>query len=642
MRREFSHHFRRLCALIIISCVGTSLCAQVSENKNAKTFTCLAAGSEVQGSTNDLPQLCPGEPVNLNSVILNTPPDGCILRWYTDDSKKTPDKLYATPENAQPGSYYPVFYDTLNQCFGIANPYQHYVAVKGIGQVYLERDTLYNLYGVNTGDLNRTVQQPVDTRIRWYTNPNHQGQPVADPSAVGEGEYWAFMEFDNCAVPFNTNNSTSKVVMIYRPTGDCRAEKKGMMLDYEQDHEIRLVCPTEKADLNIKLGQPVPDGCEMRWYITDDHSGTPYPFDQDAAPGEYFPFFYDPLNNCYSSDWELYRVIVRRPKLTPYNDTLYTEFQETTVDLGKVNGNYYGYNILWYDNPTHSGNPVPDFHAVSAGKYYPFVQGNGCFNTDSTDIFVTVLYAPVDPVKLKIKVMLQGAMAENEPKMRNDLQNLHQLPHYTPYDYEFLTGSADGHRFYWEINNPTGSAGEVVDWIRIYLFKVGEFKDPLVTRDLLVRPDGYLVDSAGVTPWFYPSADPVYLVVNHRNHMEIVSTPINNFVSGDFEYDFTTSLAQASSVPGQPDQMILRNGVWCMWTGDQWVGDVQEHSRINSQDYQRVLQQFSGSFHGYANEDLNMDGFFDVTDVNLGYYSSLVGPISFSLIRHGNRYDNKY
>ncbi|WP_426294500.1 hypothetical protein ACN9ML_06295 [Dyadobacter endophyticus] len=629
MRRKLSSHFKELCVLICLTCVTGVLHGQSSGSKQAKVQTTCLANVESQANTNDLYQHCPGEPVNLNSTIVNMPPDGCVLRWYTQDFDKSPDKLYATPEDAKPGWYFPIFYDTLNQCFGPEQPYQNVVNVKFIGQVYLERDTLYNLFGVKTGDLRRTVQKPVDPRIRWYTNPNHQGQPVADPTAVDEGEYWAFLEFDNCAIPFNTDNSTSKVVMKYRATGDCRAEKNGMMLDYTQSTFITLVCPSDKADLNIKLGQPLPDGCEMRWYTNTEHLGSPYPFQYDAAPGKYYPFFYDPSNDCYSSDYEsdAWGVEVIGPDLTPYNDTLYTEFEETTVDLSQVSGTYYYYyNVQWYDNPIHSGSPVPNVHAVPAGKYYPFVTKNGCFNTDSTGIFVTVLYTPAVPVKLTVKVMLQGAMTDNEPKMRNDLQNSHRLPYYSPYVYEFFDGG--GYTWYEQINNPNGSAGEVVDWIRMYIFKVGDFTKPLAIRDALLKPDGTIVDTAGVAPWFYPSADPVYIVLNHRNHMEVVSQPINNFVSGDLTYDFTTSLSEATPNPGTPDQMIQRNNVWCMWAGDLWNGQPEEHSRINSNDYQDVLS--TGFFQaGYQEQDVNLDGAFDITDINLAYYSTFIAPISF-------------
>jgi hypothetical protein len=153
--------------------------------------------------------------------------------------------------------------------------------------------------------------------------------------------------------------------------------------------------------------------------------------------------------------------------------------------------------------------------------------------------------------------------------------------------------------------------GDVVDWVYV------EFRDavdaPSATAATRIdRQAGFLLDDGsivgldGVSNLFFSGtvANNLFILIHHRNHLDIMSASALTESSGIYTYDFTTSASQAyGSI-----QKDLGAGVFGMITGDAnmdgtiddldateaWFsqaaqsgyfsGDVDMNSQVNNQD----------------------------------------------------------
>ncbi|WP_439585905.1 hypothetical protein [Dyadobacter bucti] len=226
-------------------------------------------------------------------------------------------------------------------------------------------------------------------------------------------------------------------------------------------------------------------------------------------------------------------------------------------------------------------------------------------------------------VQLNVKVYLRGACRAGKPNMANDLQIYYGpssglLPGIDPYGSGVV---------YNNISNPAAVTGEVVDWVKI---EVRSAANPAVvsqSRSLLLKSNGNVVDTDGTLPEFLAEATPVHVVVKHRNHIAIMGNAIPAFVSGTVNYDFTSSLAMAYNVPGDPPQMGVIEGKWAMWPAD-----VNQDYVVDGVDNTIVVKAFNqGLFDDYLASDLNLNGVVEGLDgsmmnnaFNTGYFSVLL------------------
>ena len=175
--------------------------------------------------------------------------------------------------------------------------------------------------------------------------------------------------------------------------------------------------------------------------------------------------------------------------------------------------------------------------------------------------------------------------------------------------------------FYYQINEPSGPAGAVVDWIWVEIWtnfepypipfqNIYTYYEVLESRVLLLKPDGTIVDTNGRKPQFYSyTSDKVRIAVKHRNHLSVLS----NLVSFDsnLKYDFSEAVDKAYKLPWATfGAQVWRNGAACLW-----AGDVNMNEAIDSGDntlyFLGANENKSGS---YSPEDVNMDGVIDARD----------------------------
>jgi hypothetical protein len=181
---------------------------------------------------------------------------------------------------------------------------------------------------------------------------------------------------------------------------------------------------------------------------------------------------------------------------------------------------------------------------------------------------------------------------------------------------------------YADIANPTGVAGMITDWVKVEVRDATNPATILETKSLLLKTNGHIVDPTGSIPYFKDHNANVRYAIHHRNHLAVLS----NGTAGTFEgqnltYDFSSAQSQAAKLDsGDPNQLQLKNGLFCMIPGD-----VNSDLEVNGSDLTSVRINFNlGSFDVYISQDLNLDGGVDGIDLtttrisfNTGFYSTL-------------------
>lgn len=179
------------------------------------------------------------------------------------------------------------------------------------------------------------------------------------------------------------------------------------------------------------------------------------------------------------------------------------------------------------------------------------------------------------------------------------------LPTVSPYGAPTTTYSS--------IGDVGGPAGSVTDWIKVEIRNASNPATILETKSLLLKTNGSIVDETGSIPFFKDHANPVRVALHHRNHIAVLSNSLTGAFEGKNEsYNFSTSSTQAAKLdPGDTDQLVLKNGLYCMIPGD-INGDLE----VNGSDLTSVKANFSlGTSEVYTNTDLNLDGSVDGIDL---------------------------
>jgi hypothetical protein len=502
-------------------------------------------------------------------------------------------------------------------------------------QVVLLQDSLTNICPATTVNLNSALSSSAPNGLSyvWYPNQNHSGTPV-DPTSVSQsGPYYAFL-FDPVAGCYNTNVSQARVVVTIVK---CCSITSQVQLN---TGSLNSVCPATTVNLNSAYSGAPPHNYSLVWYDNANHTGNPISDPTSVGLGTYYAFLYNFVEDCFnvSSSSSMVKVQVTKcvckagtNQIQLSSNTASNKCSAMTVDLTTLNSSLIpsGTTIVWFTNPTHTGNPVANPKAVTAGTYYAFIYdaAMNCYNTANSSAQVKVTINPcVTNVPLNIKVVLQGAMPVVGAKMKNELQTyggVGLLPAASP--YAMLNTYPD-------INKTDGVVGEVVDWIQVEIRSGTSPQTVLQAKSLLLKPSGAIVDVNGQIPTFNPQSGSVRIVVKHRNHLAIMSNPIQNFSAGStVSYDFTTAPSQASNVFGDPPQMVQKNGIWCMWAGD--LNDIQDLG-IDGTDFNDVYEVNKvAPVDTYSIADLNMDGGVDANDYNLVYFNNVIAPYS-SLINY--------
>jgi hypothetical protein len=297
------------------------------------------------------------------------------------------------------------------------------------------------------------------------------------------------------------------------------------------------------------------------------------------------------------------------------DQNIFIQNSSSIVSQIRLKANFTGSALNWYGpsgsligNPNFSGanalqlnflNPVTD---LDAGEYYC----KNSLNEQSRSIFINTMTTTFN--ELDLTVTLEGPF--NGTDMNTSLNSGGFLPLDQPYfDFPWVYpgGESVG-----AIPSP-----DVVDWVLVELRDAAS-PSTATNSERVARYAGFLLkngkivglDGTSNIEFAEEISDDLYLVVRHRNHLDIMSATALTENPGVYSYNFTLSSGQAYGTGAQTE---LATGVWGMVTGD---GDG--YGAIDLQDKALWGQEVGNS--GYYRSDYDLGGEVNNQDKNEIWY----------------------
>ncbi|MEL7251639.1 MAG: hypothetical protein AAFO03_24660 [Bacteroidota bacterium] len=237
-----------------------------------------------------------------------------------------------------------------------------------------------------------------------------------------------------------------------------------------------------------------------------------------------------------------------------------------------------------------------------------------CFTNseDDTENYVEVIGQDILTVftlgkgllKISAKALLAGAY-DNAGLMTDDLRSGDYLPTAEP--YAGLGFSHSGAEAVYDGVFDRTSDDAVVDWILLELRDKDDKSIVIATRAALLQKDGDIVDMDGTSSvTFDAAADDYYLVVQHRNHLGVMSTSAISISETTTTYDFTTTLANTL---GESNGILdLGDGYYALYSGD-----ADGSGQVQNTDISPILTILGTA--GYLPGDLDMNGQVQNSDI---------------------------
>ena len=206
-------------------------------------------------------------------------------------------------------------------------------------------------------------------------------------------------------------------------------------------------------------------------------------------------------------------------------------------------------------------------------------------------------------VLVSAKIFLEGPYNSGSGLMNTTLNGLGYLPEKNPYDtlpWQYTNGDSVSPGFF--ASNPS-----IVDWVLLELRDTSDNTQYIARRAALLRNDGSIVDTDGISPVLFDGVSPgnYYIVINHRNHLAVMSSePVNLNALDSDEYDFTN--ASGNFFGDDAGAKELTAGVWGMIAGDA-NGD-------GNVDYPNDILNLWFPYFGFDDllpADFNLDGTVD-------------------------------
>ncbi|MBL7102849.1 MAG: hypothetical protein ISS18_00830 [Bacteroidales bacterium] len=227
--------------------------------------------------------------------------------------------------------------------------------------------------------------------------------------------------------------------------------------------------------------------------------------------------------------------------------------------------------------------------------FYYYNDPSGFQNTGNFCIKALVHYT--ETIQLGLKVYLEGPF--NETNMNTGLNDEGLLPLNQPYNIEPWNYS--GTESVTSIPNP-----DVVDWVLIELrdtTQADRATSEAISgyRAAFLLKDGSVVDLDGVSPVrFYTTVNwSLFVVVRHKNHLDIMASYPASLSGGVYTYDYT--FAQIQVWGGTDGHKEIAPNIWGMIGGDANADGI-----INTEDGTEVWY-FEAGLSGYLSGDANLD-----------------------------------
>ncbi len=236
---------------------------------------------------------------------------------------------------------------------------------------------------------------------------------------------------------------------------------------------------------------------------------------------------------------------------------------------------------------------------------------------------VTIIIEP-DCINIELAAWLEGAYISTLGEMRNTLAATRKLlPGQTPAS-NLASPTPAGQPYSaapWNYAGTEGAAwtdanytGDETDWVLVS-FRTGIAKNTEVgmTAALLMK-DGNITfpDRCALTSTV---ASPLYIVVEHRNHIGIMTPQPVDVIGSTLTYDFR--VADSYRDPTSFGQKQISTGEWTMYAGD---ADQSDFPSFDIQGTDKTIWfDNNGIFDYYFSPDFNLDGDINGQDKSLWF-----------------------
>ncbi len=368
--------------------------------------------------------------------------------------------------------------------------------------------------------------------------------------------------------------------------------------------------------------------------------------------------------------WEVYKL--------NENGKIDTSF---TTSFGTINNNNYDIHglkllnknriLVFGDFDKYSGSEVPTSRIVLDNKgqmlneFLPELSSN-IFNDivliDSTSYYIGGRFSDttgttglakinhpciavvnnIAEINVEARVLLEGAYDLTLNKMSTVLNQQGYLPGQnpqtflgqatqpgqpyqgTPWNYSGIEGIDFNH----EIDSTGDYAGyteNITDYILISLRTEAFPSSEVCKKAVLLKEDGTISSFSNTERFVVDTTQLYYVVIEHRNHLPIMSKEKMKVRNNKIVCDFTSE--NSYRVFFGQGQKRLPNGVFAMFAGNIEQSKLYSSSNINVFDSYMLLRSL-GIHSSYLIEDLNLDGDVNSKDrslllTNNGVYSDV-------------------
>ncbi len=170
----------------------------------------------------------------------------------------------------------------------------------------------------------------------------------------------------------------------------------------------------------------------------------------------------------------------------------------------------------------------------------------------------------------------------------------------------------------------------VVDWVLVELRKpVSGLPTDANSSTIIGRKAGFLMndgsvkDLDGTTNLSFDIAKQgaSFMVIRHRNHLDVMSNSIPSNTTGTFDNNFSDLTKAYNPTPSQPPLTPLIGGSLF----GMWGGDANKSRTINSGDVTVIKNAIAVGVTGYQLTDVNLSGSINSGDVTLTKNTVAVG-----------------
>ena len=279
-------------------------------------------------------------------------------------------------------------------------------------------------------------------------------------------------------------------------------------------------------------------------------------------------------------------------------------------------------------NGTYSYNPNTGYTGTDEFLYKICDNGSPTM-CDTATVYMTVYEYPC--ITMNLKVLLEGPLNNATGLMGTILNQRGLLPGQTPIG-QFGVATPAGHPYSgapWNLVDTTGQnihsyPTNVVDWVLVSLRTTNTIATNVLRVPALLLQDGTI---SFINPCFSLPSGNYFIVIEHRNHMGVMSPTVVSVVNGALTFDFTTGntlIAMSVNDPPAFGQKLLGTR-WAMHAGDGKKNTPTTNYDINFNDSQ-LWKLESGIFDQYRYSDFNMNADVNFQDqvlwkANNGRYS---------------------